>query len=103
MRDIWGDGDYTFEINPDAFTVVIDIRANDPQLYLSFQETIRNIIPANMDVVFSIQYTYLYLNHQYTYGTLSADANMTYGEMSKYRYQSAKQLTDSIWVYLRNI
>lgn len=103
LRDIWGDGDYTFEINPDAFTVVIDIRANDPQLYLSFQETIRNIIPANMDVVFSIQYTYLYLNHQYTYGTLSADANMTYGEMSKYRYQSAKQLTDSIWVYLRNI
>lgn len=103
LRDIWGEGDYTFEINPDEFVVVIDIRANDPQLYLSFQETIRNIIPANMDVIFSIQYTHLYLNHQYTYGSLSKDPKMTYGEMSKYRYQSAKQLTDSIWVYIKNL
>ena len=55
LADIWGDGDYTFEINYDEYLIVIDIHANDPQLYLSFQETIRNIVPANMVVIFSIQ------------------------------------------------
>lgn len=81
LNSVWGEGNYYFVIKPNEFTVIIDIVTNNPKLYLKFQKYIRYLVPANMYLIFSIQYSYLFLNHQYTYGSLSA---LTYGELSKY-------------------
>lgn len=81
LNSVWGEGNYYFSINPNEFRVVIDIVTNNPRLYLKFQKYIRNLAPANMELIFSVQYTYLYLNHLYTYGDMTA---LTYGELSRY-------------------
>lgn len=81
LESVWGEGNYTFEIYPNEFQMIIDIHTNYPEVYLEFQNYIRNLIPANIYVIFSVQYTYLYLNHTYTYNDLST---FTYRELSKY-------------------
>ena len=81
LESVWGDGNYTFEIYPNEFQIIIDIHTNYPEVYLKFQDYIRSLIPANIYVIFSVQYTYLYLNHTYTYNDLST---LTYRELSKY-------------------
>lgn len=81
LESVWGNGNYTFEIYPNEFQLIIDIHANEPEVYLKFQKYIRSLIPANMYVIFSVQYTHLYLFRNYNYNKLSA---LTYGELSKY-------------------
>ena len=75
---------YTLEerkIYPDEFKIIIDIDTNNPVIYLQFSKQVRNIIPANLYLILSIQYTYIYLKRNYTYGKLSA---LTYEELSRY-------------------
>lgn len=84
LESVWGNGNYTFEIYPNEFQLIIDIHTNEPEVYLKFQKYIRSLIPANTYVIFSIQYTYLYLYRNYTYNKLSV---FTYGELSKYSKQ----------------
>lgn len=81
LESVWGNGNYTFEIYPNEFQLIIDIHTNEPEVYLKFQKYIRSLIPANMYVIFSVQYTYLYLYRHYNYNNLSA---FTYDELSKY-------------------
>ena len=81
LESVWGKGNYTFEIRPNEFEVTIDIHTNSPEVYLKFQNYIRSLIPANMYVIFAVQYTYLYLFRNYSYNNLSA---LTYGELSRY-------------------
>ena len=81
LESVWGNGNYTFEIYPNLFEVIIDIHASNPDIYLKFQQYVRDIVPANMFLIFSVQYTYLYLYRNYSYNDLSA---LTYGELSQY-------------------
>ena len=81
LESIWGKGNFTFEIYPNKFELIIDIHTNSPDVYLKFQQYIRSLIPANMYVIFSVQYTYLYLYRNLNYNNLSA---LTYAELSKY-------------------
>ena len=81
LESVWGKGNYVFEIYPNEFQLIIDIHTNEPEVYLKFQKYIRNLIPANMYVIFSVQYTYLYLFRNLSYNNLSA---YTYAELSKY-------------------
>lgn len=81
LESVWGNGNYTFEIYPNDFQLIIDIHTNEPEVYLKFQQYIRSLIPANMYVIFSVQYTHLYLFRNYSYNNLSV---LTYGELSKY-------------------
>ena len=81
LESVWGKGNYTFEVRPNEFEVTIDIHTNSPEVYLKFQNYIRSLIPANMYVIFAVQYTYLYLFRNYSYNNLSA---LTYGELSRY-------------------
>ena len=81
LESVWGNGNYTFIIYPNEYQLIIDIHTNEPEVYLKFQKYIRSLIPANMYVIFSIQYTYLYLFRNYNYNNLSA---LTYGELSRY-------------------
>lgn len=81
LESVWGKGNYVFEIHPNEFELIIDIHTNSPEVYLKFQDYIRSLIPANMYVIFSVQYTYLYLYRYFSYNNLSA---MTYEQLSQY-------------------
>ena len=81
LVSIWGEGNFTFEIFPNIYEIIIDIHTNSPEVYLKFQTYVRNLIPANLYVIFSIQYTYLYLYRYYNYNNLST---FTYEELGKY-------------------
>lgn len=81
LVSIWGEGNFTFEIFPNIYEIIIDIHTNSPEVYLRFQTYVRNLIPANLYVIFSIQYTYLYLYRYYNYNNLST---FTYEELGKY-------------------
>lgn len=83
---IWGDGNYSFEIKYDEYKVIVDIYATNPIIYWQFQTQVRNLVPANMIVIFSLQYTHLYLKRNYTYGEMRS-AGLTYGELSRYSNQ----------------
>ena len=81
LESVWGKGNFIFEIFPDEYQLIIDIHTNEPEVYLKFQNYIRNLIPANMYVIFAIQYTYLYLNRNKTYSQME---ELSYEELSKY-------------------
>lgn len=81
LYNIWGEGNYQFEIFPDDFRVIIDIDTQDPVIYLQFSKLVRRIVPANMYLIFSIQYTYLFLQRNKTYNEMQA---LAYEELSQY-------------------
>lgn len=81
LKSIYGEGNYYFEIIANEFRVIIDIDTSIPEIYLQFSKDIRNIVPANMYLIFSIQYAYFYLNRNFTYNKLS---ELTYSELSQY-------------------
>ena len=81
LYNIWGEGNYQFEIFPDDFRVIIDIDTFDPVIYLQFTKLVRRIIPANMFLIFSIQYTYLFLQRNKTYNQIQ---ELTYQELRQY-------------------
>lgn len=83
LYTIYGQGGYIFEIYPSTYTVIIDINTIVPEIYLQFSSDVRAVVPVNMTLIFSIQYTYMYLRRHYTYGQLT-DSGLTYGDLSQY-------------------
>jgi len=81
LETIWGKGNFVFTISYDNYEVVVDIDTNNPKIYLQFQNIVRHIVPANIYLIFAIQYTYLYLNKNYTYADLTS---LDYNELSRY-------------------
>jgi hypothetical protein len=81
LEDIWGEGNYIFELDLENMQLIIDIETDEPDTYLKFQKYIRSLVPANIYLIFAVQYTYLYLKRNYTYSNLSA---LTYAELSQY-------------------
>lgn len=83
LENVWGDGNYTFVLYPDIYELIIDIYTSNPLVYLKFKKYVRDVVPANIYLIFSIQYTYLYLNRNYTYNRFESE-NLTYGDLSQY-------------------
>lgn len=83
LTNIWGEGNFIFTIYPENYSIIIDVNTTNPIQYLKFSEDIRNTIPANMHLIFSIQYTYLYLNRNFTYNKIEEN-KLTYGDLSQY-------------------
>lgn len=81
LENIWGKGNYVYQLYPNDYRLIIDIDTNNPIIYLQFSNLLRVIIPANIYLILSIQYTYIYLNRNYTYNRMS---NLTYEELSRY-------------------
>ena len=81
LETIWGKGNYIYELYPDDYRLLIDIDTNNPVIYLQFSRQLRNIIPANLYLILSIQYTYIYLKRNFTYNQLGS---LTYEELSQY-------------------
>ena len=94
LSNIWGEGNYIYQLYPDDYRLIIDINTNNPVIYLQFSNLLRDIIPANIYLVLSIQYTYIYLGRNYTYGKLHDDG-LTYEELSRYaNVDPAQTLSD---------
>lgn len=81
LETIWGKGNYVYQLYPDDYTLIVDINTMNPIIYLQFSRQLRNVVPANIYLILSIQYTYLYLGRNYTYDSLSG---LTYEELSRY-------------------
>ena len=81
LEGIWDEGNYIFEIDFENLQLIIDIETDDPVTYLKFQRYVRSLVPANIYLIFAVQYTYLYLKRNYSYSNLSA---LTYAELSQY-------------------
>lgn len=81
LFNIYGRDGYMFNIYPNEYRVVIDIDTNDPEVYLQFEDNVKAIMPANIDLIFAIQYTYMYLKKHYTYRTLG---DLTYETLMMY-------------------
>lgn len=81
LETIWGKGNFVFQVYPNEFLIIIDIHTNYPDVYLKFQDYVRDIVPANMDLVFAVHYNHIYLNRFFKYNELE---DMTYGELSQY-------------------
>lgn len=84
LYNIWGEGNYQFEIYPNEFRVIIDIDTFNPNIYLQFTKLIRRVIPSNMFLIFSIQYTYLFLNRNKLYNQMQ---ELTYDELGQFGNQ----------------
>lgn len=81
LENIWGKGKFIFELYPDDYRMIIDIDTNNPTIYLQFSQQVRDVVPANIYLILSIQYTHLYLSRNYTYEKMES---LTYGELSQY-------------------
>lgn len=82
LEKVFGEGNYIFQIKPNDFEVIVEIETTNSSYYITYSKKIRNIIPANMFLVLSLPYTYIYLKKMYTYSKMEAEFN--YEELSKY-------------------
>ena len=81
LENIWGKGNFIWELDPDNYKLIVDIDTNNPTIYLQFSQQVREVVPANIYLILSIQYTYLYLSRNYTYEKME---ELTYGDLSQY-------------------
>lgn len=81
LENIWGKGNFIWNFYPEDYRLIVDIDTNDPVIYLQFSKQVRNIIPANIYLILSVQYTYIYLGRNFTYGGMES---LTYGDLSQY-------------------
>lgn len=82
LSNVWGEGNYIWNFYPEDYRLIVDIDTNDPLIYLQFSNQVRKIIPANIYLILSIQWTHLYLGRNYTYERME---ELTYGTLSEYK------------------
>lgn len=99
LDNIWGAGNYIWQFYREDYRLIVDIDTNDPVIYLQFSKQVRNIIPANIYLILSIQYTHLYLGRNYTYERME---ELTYGELSRYHNLDDLPEVDSDGIIRRN-
>lgn len=89
LERIWGAENFLFEIYPNSYEVIIDIDTDNPNYYIYYSNIIREVIPANMYLILSLQYTYLYLARNYNYESLET---LTYEELSQYSTEGINEI-----------
>ena len=99
LDNIWGAGNYLWRFYTEDYRLIVDIDTNDPVIYLQFSKQVRNIIPANIYLILSIQYTHLYLGRNYTYERME---ELTYGELSQYHNLDDLPEVDTDGIIRRN-
>lgn len=87
LENLWGKGNCSFSIDYNSFIVFLEVDTDEPENYIRFKEQVRKIIPANMYLGFSIQYTYLYLHKEFTYNKLN-ESGLTYYDLSQYSWDN---------------
>ena len=81
LKNIWGEGNFTFEIKPKEFEGIMEVDTDNAPYYIYYSNVIRGIIPANMYLIISLPYTYTYMGKQYTYEKME---KYDYEELSRY-------------------
>ena len=81
LKNIWGEGNFKFEIKPNEFEVIIEVDTDNTPYYIYYYNVIRDVIPANMYIIMSLPYTYIYLHKKYTYEKME---KYDYEELSRY-------------------
>lgn len=81
LKNIWGEGNFTFDIKPNEFEVIINVDTDNTPYYVYYYNVIRDIIPANIYIIMSLPYTYIYLHKKYTYEKME---KYDYDELSRY-------------------
>lgn len=82
LERIWGKGNFVFDIHPNEFEVIIDVWTDNVEYYLLYSKMIRDVIPSNLYMILSIQYTYMFLSKHYNYNKMGQE--LTYQELSRY-------------------
>ena len=108
LTNIFGAGNYIFEVYPNSLEVMIGVPAKlGKEVYDKYLKLLRNIIPANMYILFQTPYTYVYLGLM-KYGNAEVEADVadewklvhyTYKELSFY---SVFEKTNAIYVGTRD-
>ena len=78
----YGEGNYAYTIYPETFSIMVDVKIEDPEVYETFNRMLRRIIPSNMTLLFAVPYMYLYLERNCTYQALETEH--TYGDLSQF-------------------
>lgn len=77
----FGKGTATFSLNPDRYELTITLDTEHPMNYFKYQEHIRKLLPANIKIMYDMQFTYIYLEKNMTHALLR---NHTYGGLSRF-------------------
>lgn len=92
LRNVIGDDNFQYVIDAENFMIIVSIPMVDRNVYNDYIKKIREIIPANLLLILSTPYTYLYLTSM-TYGDSESVEDLndetklchyTYRELSKY-------------------
>ncbi len=81
---IYGEGKYGFTVYGDTCAIVFHAYVDNPEDFISFNRELRAIVPANILMIYVIQYMYLWLNENMTYEELTVNEKYTYEELSRY-------------------
>lgn len=81
INRFYGEANVSYELLGDEYTLIITVVTTTPINFFKFTKDIRAFVPANIKLVYDIQYTYLYLDTNMTHRKMST---MTYGELSRY-------------------
>ena len=99
LSNVWGEGNYIWHFYPENYRLIVDIDTNDPIIYLQFSNQVRNVIPANIYLILSIQWTHLYLGRNYTYERME---ELTYETLSEYKSLDSLPDIDTDGIIRRN-
>lgn len=81
---IYGEDKYEFKVLGDVYALLFYVYVDNPEDFITFNRELRAIVPANILMIFIIQYMYLWLNENMTYEELTLNEKYTYEELSRY-------------------
>lgn len=83
LSDLFGEDKYTLQVDGKNYIIKVDIETNIDGLFEDTIDTLRVLIPANMELkVLQVQqFLHLYLQRNYTHQQLE---QFTFGELSQY-------------------
>ncbi len=61
LKNVFGEGNFTYTIDIENFSVTISIPPTNVSMYENYIRKVRDIVPANLNLMFSTPYTYIFL------------------------------------------
>ena len=83
-NSIYGENKFNFTVYVDICALVFEAFVDNPEDYISFNKELRYIIPANICLVYLLQYVYKWMENNLNYETLTNNLKYTYAELSRY-------------------
>ena len=61
LTNIFGEGNFEYDLDIPNFSVTVSVPPTNVSMFQSYLTQVRNIVPANLNLVFSTPYTYIFL------------------------------------------